>query len=131
MISSLTPTSRPGGTGYAIAPQKVDIGVWGSHADSIGVEILRGQKPAPHDAHEIIKEFNASPKHFLSIVDRDLLGAPARKLLMHLADSQHAPGQEDLKVDLTLDKLKDLIGKDIVDSLVALFAGQIDEVKIR
>merc|ERR1719252_474921 len=46
------------------------------------------------------------------------------------ADSHHAPGQEDLKVDLSFAELQALVGA-AAASLAALFFGRIDEVKIR
>merc|ERR1712187_651272 len=110
---------------------KLDIGTWGAHCDSVGIEILRGQNASSDAAATIIKSLNASPPNFFSMCDRDFLGESARKVLMNLADSQHTPGEEDLKIDLSLGELADLIGQDIVDSLVAWYAGPCDEVKIR
>jgi len=109
----------------------LDIGTWDVHADSTGIEVLRGQPPSASAARAIIKAHCATPKQFVSLPERDLLGAPAREALMRLADSKHTQGQEDLQVELFLGELEDMVGKEAVASLVAIFDGRVDQVKIR
>lgn len=126
------PNIQPGGFDRSrLTPGKLDIGTWDVHADSTGIEILRGQPPSASDAHAIIKALSATPKQFVSLPERDLLGAPARGALMRLADSKHTQGQEDLQVVLSLGELEDMVGKEAVASLVAIFDGRVDQVKIR
>jgi len=132
---TIHPASAPASTVHGVDRSKLrglDIGTWAPHADSIGIEILRGQLPTAGDARAIIKAFGAAPKQFTaSAPGCDLLGAPARQALMRLADSRHSPGQEDLKVELSLSELGDVVGEETVASLVALFNGRVDEVKLR
>jgi len=128
-------------------PMRMDIGTWGDHTDSVGVAFLQGKQGSLQEEIEVFASFarEVLEKHpngiaedhvsFKSFSDRCLLPAAARTALMEYSDAKRITGEEDSKLELSPDELVQLIGRNKLDELEALFhdemGGEISEIKIR
>jgi len=114
------------------AEQRGDIGYWGTHAKTIGVQALHGHLAAPSEASVIMASLGADPfanvKH---CPNPDLLSITARKALIARADSERKCDQSDIIVDLKLTELRDVAGVKAMNWLINQFGCRVDQVKIR
>jgi len=124
-------------------PGGFDIGVWGVYPDAVGSQFLHGSKGSHSEELAVFESFqNELTRKFpnlsnyrmsFSFVDGCLLDAQARAKLMAHADSCRTD-ETDLKVDLTVAELSQLVGTAAAASVTKIFAskgGFINDIKIR
>ena len=110
----------------------LDIGHWGSHEGTVGVEFLQGHPATTQDCHRIREAFQVASHadNFLCFPEVELLDASQRSMLMALADRHHT-GERDFKWELTLSELRRHVGANTVAQLQALFGVDVSKVKLR
>lgn len=120
----------------------VDIGIFGDHACTFGIDVLRREGGAAVDisaAHHLLAELGGSSEAgFVSLPGVDLLGSHARSALINHIDYHLLTadcGEEaraDLKLDLTAGALVELIGQHAFARIAQLFpGGGYNEIKLR
>ena len=117
----------------AMIDQVGDIGQWGAHPGSVGVEFLRGKTASLSEARALIEGFGGKCAPVVSMPRAVAIDARGRTALVRRAQQHHSttPGLHDLKVALSLADLQADIGSAAVDGLLEVFGGRVDSIKIR
>jgi hypothetical protein len=119
-----------------------DIGVFGTHVDRVGTDVLRGECEMTREkALEVARSLVAQrPEHGGTDAirpacsfgpDRVRLSQAARLELMRLVDAAHLPGHFDTKLDLSLAELSAVVGSSTAGALLELFGSRADQIKLR
>ena len=123
----------------------INPAVFGAHAETPGVELL--QAPAPSSAvleragveiatklvTELGGDLEAAPRAY---PERVLLAKPSREALIRALDERHAlsearPLPSDLKVEISGDELRSLIGREACAAVLTFFGEPYDTIKLR
>ena len=110
--------------------QVEDIGRWGQHQLSPGVRFLNGDHASAKDACAILSALGA-PGSDLFKCHSNVLSSGACKMLINEVDVSCPEDEGDFKLELSLDKLIELIGHTETEKLLGLFGGTPTSVKIR
>jgi len=117
-----------------LIPRLRNIGVWGEHLNAVGSSYLHGEAihGAGVTASEIASTLGAATHSPIQqIAQTGLERASMRQLLALVEQEQAATGETDFKMDLSMQRLCQIIGSTTVDKLLSLFGRPVSEVKIR
>jgi len=121
-----------------------DIGVFGTHSNSLGIEFLHGQKATASEARLLISKVKEQKglKHENEKVTESILSSSPNqpilnpslcKKLIKFVDSKHIQekAKKDFQLFLSRDELTTLLGTKTVAKLLNFFQGRLDEIRIR
>lgn len=118
-----------------------DIGTWGTHSNAVGTALLNGEVGTLEQEQAVHRSFanmiqQRKAKHQDSFGFRTFPGAQALseeqcEALMRYSDARHKEGIQDLKLELSVQELAELVGENTVEALCLMFGHEVSEVKIR